>query len=78
MFEGDAVVEHLDKVGRDLDAGHVDDDRVGGVAGLGGPRVVEGDNPEPVQSGSQDYTPEIEASYMLFERSLSIFSMPSL
>ena len=54
MLEGDAVVEHLDKVGGDLDAGHVDDDGVGGVSGLGGARVVEGDNPEPVHDAVED------------------------
>ena len=53
MLECDAVVEHLDEVGSDLDARHVDHDRVRGVTGLGGPCIVEGDHPEPEHEGGR-------------------------
>ena len=47
MFQGDAVVEHLDEVGGDLDAGHVDHDRVGGVTGLRGAGIVQRHHAKP-------------------------------
>ena len=54
MLERDGIVEALDKVRSDLDARDVDDDRLGGRAGLGGAGVVEGDHAEAVHDPVED------------------------
>ena len=54
MFQGDCVIEYLDKVRSDLNSGNVDHDRIGRFAGLGRSGVVDGDRPEPVHDPVSD------------------------
>ena len=54
MLQGDRVIEHQDKVRRDLNSRNVDDYWVTGLTGLAGPGVVEGGDSEPVHDPVQD------------------------
>ena len=55
VLQSDGVVEKLNEVRSDLDAGNVDDDRFGRIARLRGSGIVDGDHPEAVH----DPVPEI-------------------
>ena len=54
VFQGDGVIEHEDKVGGDLDPGHVNHHRVASLSGLTGAGIIEGGNSEPVHDPVED------------------------